>query len=811
MELKGYCVFDKETTIGEYMKRKASPFADFNWVVAVGWINRNTGGTNGTQHRYYGHDREAHDGWFADLLLTAAPKFLVGFNIKFDLLWAIRGERDYAAYQQWVVAGGQIWDTQMAEYLLDGMVQESHMLSLDEVAPRYGGEIKIDEVKAMWAAGVNTPDIPRQLLLDYLNGRGEEDDPAFRPGDIHNTELIFLGQLKAAKARKQLKSIQLNNGALMCTVEMERNGLRVDSEHGREVAKELMASMEELKGKLNTFLPELPFEFKWTSRKQLSAFIFGGLVPFKVREHLQDENGKYLYAQKDVAGYELLSGEYVLHYDPETPEQYKHYASGKKKGLPKSKNIKVDDLEKPKMKWIDYHYKFDGLTTPQAHWEGKEKGYYSTSSDVIEELGQTTDIPFLIQYANLAAISKDLGTYYIIEEFDEETEEVVKAKGMLTLVQPDGIVHHNLNMTATVTARFSHSNPNSGNLPRGDDNSAKGLHTSRVKEMFISRWGEDGNSISSDFTSLEVYCQANLSHDKQLVADLRSGLDMHCARLSTVENKDYKEVLLLCKGNKSAGIDADPVWEVKRTLIKVFSFQRAYGAGAKKIAAYLKVPVEDVEQWIIADDARYPGITRFNEKVATTVLANRVATTKWMNHPTQKVQVNLGRSHLQTFDGKRYVFQEQCSPDYLAKKGTLASFSPTEMKNYPVQGLGGEWMKAAMWMALKAFYFYKNFGGKALLVNTVHDALYADAHKDVTRKAGIVIHAAMLAASDYMEYLFETVIDVPVPCETTAGPSMASEKNFENYDDFDAKAQVVRTWLRNTFMNGYTPTYLKEI
>lgn len=814
-DLSGWVVFDAETTITEYMKRKASPFSPDNWVVAAAY---RANGKGQVQSAYWGSDRSASAGWFANMLLEHKPRFLIGFNVKFDVLWFVtRSARDLEVYMDWIASGGQLWDSQLAEYLLDGMVQESHMLSLDEVAPRYGGELKIDEVKAMWARGINTHEIPSKLLMEYLTGRYE--DGKLVGGDIHNTETIFLGQMKAAKERGQLRSIQLNNGALVATIEMERNGLYVDMAVGRKQADYLAKEQTRLAAALTEYLPkDLPFEFNWRSRKQLSAFIFGGRVPYKQRVHQMDEGGKPAYAKKKVVGYELADGSFMeaawwehlnntewATHRPDTKDLV-YYASGKKKGQPKSKQIDVPDYERPKLKWEDFHYPMAGLTTPAKHWQGAEPGVYSTSSEVIEELAATTDIPFLQDFGNLQAIVKDLGTYYIVEEFDEEGA-LVKAKGMLTLVQPDNIVHHTLNMTSTVTARFSHANPNSGNLPRGDDNSATGGHTSKVKEMFISRF-PNGSMISSDFKSLEVYCQANLSHDKQLVADLRAGLDMHVARLSTVENKPYAEVLLLAKGDKRKGINADPVWDTKRTHIKVFSFQRAYGAGADKISKYLKVPKEDVEQWIKADDARYPGILRFNERVAETVAGSKVATSRYVPHPITRVPVMLGKGHLKTFDGKRYVFSESTTPEYLAKRGTLSSFSPTELKNYPVQGLGGEWMKAAMWNAVRLFYAYKNFGGLGLLINTVHDALYADSDKSVERKVGVAVHASMLAASDLMEYWFGHVIDVPVPSETTYGPSMADAALYDDPDSFEKSAEAVRVWLRKTFMESYAPSFI---
>ena len=341
---------------------------------------------------------------------------------------------------------------------------------------------------------------------------------------------------------------------------------------------------------------------------------------------------------------------------------------------------------------------------------------------------------------------------------------------------------------------------NKHNLPRGS--------TADVKKMVESRFGADGSIISSDFSALEVYCQAQLTGDKQLIEDLRGGLDMHCARLSTVEGKPYPEVFLLCKGDKKKGVAPDPAWDLKRTLIKVFSFQRAYGAGAAKISSFLKVEKEKVEGWIAADEARYPGVVKWQEKVERAINASRVPQQRFVRHPDlPHVTVQLGRGEYTTFDGKRYVFLEQPSPKFLAEKGTYQSFSPTERKNYPVQGLGGEWMKAAMWLAVRAFYRYKNFGGQALLCNTVHDAQYVDSHNAVRRRAAAVLHACMEAASDFMEYHFGTTIHVPVPSDTSWGPSMYVE------DAIDLERETltrVRTAVREWFMSGYTPSFIQE-
>jgi DNA polymerase I len=793
-----YAVLDVETTISTYMKRKASPFSDENWIVAAGWKF----GSSDVQGAYYGEDRKGYGGLLSTIL-AGGPKLLAGFNIKFDLLHMLRNEKDYEVYQDWVSSGGLVWDGQLAEYLLSGMVQESHMLSLDEVAPRYGGDTKIDEVKALWEKGVNTHLIPRQLLMDYLTGREGTG------GDIANTELIMLGQLKAARDMKMLDTIRVNMGALLASIEMERNGLWVNKPLGLELAEKLTADIAQMQQDMQQYIPaDLPFEFNWGSPKQRSAIIFGGDVKYPAREQVLDEKGEQAYALKDEDHYVYADGSTrpvsVVDAEFDSPDTQAiklpvMFTGGQKKGQFKTKRVKVSDLTKPKSRIADFYYRFPGYTKPRPEWEGADKGVYSTRADIIEELA-LTGIPFLEVYAKLAAATKDLGTYYITPDEKNPGE----FKGMLTLVQPDGIVHHSINHTSTVTTRLSHNNPNSGNLPKES--------TSEVKRMFGSRFGDDGSVNVSDFKTLEIYCQAMLTRDKQLIADLRAGLDMHCARLSTVENVPYEKVLLLSKGGigpSGEKIHAVHEWEVKRTDIKVFSFQRAYGAGAKKIAGFLKRAVDLVQSWIDADDLRYPGNGQWFEKMSAIVENSRTPTQIYTTHPLMKVRLQLHRGQYRTFDGTRYTFTESPAPDFLAKKGTLQSFKPTELKNYPVQGTGALWMKAAMWLAVRIFYRYKNFGGLALLVNTVHDALYVDSHNSVRRKSGVAMHAAMLAASDLIEYLFGTTVPVPVPSDTGYGKSMYEHESFDNPDAFDSSAETVRTWMRAEYMDGYTPSYLQ--
>lgn len=755
-----YATLDVETTIHKSYKRKANPFDPKNWVVYTGYKPAQQAST---VQRYMA--AEHNKGWLVPLLKPEL-KLLVGFNIKFDILHAIaKDEENLKAWMKWVAGGGNVWDCQLAEYLLGGMLPELHMLSLDEVSPKYGGLLKVDEVKALWEAGIDTPDIPEDLITEYLHG------------DCSNTEKIFLGQLAKARECGQIKSLLLNFGSLLYTIEAERNGMKIDYELGCKLAAELEVELADLSAKLDQYIPaDLPFAFNWASRPQVSALIFGGSIKYQAKANILGEHGELTYYQTDAEFY-------VCHDGSLTEDQLNPYVvfykSGKNEGRPKTKKVKVWDYERgPKQRLEDFYFEFPGFTSPWEGWATATEGVYSTSAAVIEALGDR-DIPFLKDLARRAAVDKDLGTYFI--RWSEKDQCHV---GMLTLVQEDGVIHHSLNHTSTVTGRFSSSNPNLQNIPKGGK--------SKVKQVFISRF-PGGKIIQSDFTSLEIYIQAILTGDQQMIDDLKAGLDMHCARVATVYKVDYVTVFELAR------IKEESLWVDRRTKAKVFSFQRAYGAGAAKIAATTGMPQEEVEQLIEAENIRYPAVEPFYEKLTKTIEGSKRNIRKSIPHPNFPAKhIELRTGYYRTPDNKLYAYIEQPSPEWVVKqKGIWTGFSPTEIKNYIVQGEGGEWAKAAMWLSVRAFYFYENFNSLALLVNQVHDACYADAGDSVAFEAAALLHACMEAASELMETYFGWSIPVHVPSETKWGANMSEEHSIEGLKE---RAKFYREFLTTNYI-----------
>jgi len=84
---------------------------------------------------------------------------------------------------------------------------------------------------------------------------------------------------------------------------------------------------------------------------------------------------------------------------------------------------------------------------------------------------------------------------------------------------------------------------------------------SRIKECFVSRWGEHGSIVEVDFSQLEVIGLAHLSGDEVLTQDILDGKDMHCVNAAFLYNEDYDVI-------RKAYLDEDPLWVKRRGIAK---------------------------------------------------------------------------------------------------------------------------------------------------------------------------------------------------------------------------------------------------
>lgn len=763
-----YKVFDLETTIKAIFKRKANCFDPDNWVVARGWKNQNETRNSWTYHPKL--DRTSY------LRIEDDITMLIGFNIKFDLMWEMaQGNPDLTAF---FARGGRIWDGQYVEYLLQGQDINYQMCSLDQIIESYGGRLKINEVKEMWEAGINTDAIPEDLLIDYLVGTEEEKRHS---GDIRNTELVFLGQVAKATKLGMIKMIQDRMDGLLATTEMEFRGLKVDVKEAARRLGELKVKLNETNIRLTEQIKHLPWEFNWGSNVQVSALLFGGTVKYQVREGYLDDDGNPARLKATSVHFVLADGR-TTPIDPASEHGprvaaaigYAQYGSGKKRGQYKTKNVDVPGALK--VKWQDRTYVLPGYTYAEPSWAGKQtdaadKPIFSTGADTIKALTARVenglDLPFLVDFTSKSALDKEIGTYYV--RIDPKKGPV----GMLTCVQPvDHMLHHKLNHSSTVTSRLTSNDPNLQNLPRGDK--------SEVKAMFVSRFGPDGVMVEADYSQLEVVVQGVLSGDKNLCEDLRNKIDFHCKRVSAAEGITYEEALFWCKNED---YEEHALWKKKRTKAKNFSFQRAYGAGADAIAAATGMSKEEVEKLIVAEEAMYPGVVKFNQLVEKMVNASAIpfqapAEDGTVGPDGKPIWKNYRRGEWFSPTRTRYTWRSHDAPKFMRSRGVMDTFSPPELKNYPVQGTGGEFVQAILGLLWRHFVSNGNYGGKAFLVNTVHDCVWVDCHRDVLDAVAADMKRIMESIPEFYNARYDMKITVPFPVEVECGPNMNNMKHW---------------------------------
>lgn len=762
-----YLILDLETQTHTRFKRKANPFLPENYIVARGW--KVEGDTQCSAEFYDDVDS------VKSLHIPDDVGVIVAHNAKFELLYEMRfsSESLHAFFKR----GGRIWCTQYAEYLLNAQQQKFHMNSLDQIAPAYGGRVKIDGVKALWDAGVQTSDIDRDLLMDYLIGTEEEGRNS---GDIGNTELVYLGQIKAAEELGMLTAIKLRMDGLCSTSEMEFRGLKIDIERARGDLRKRLAEQAQADEELSQYIKDMPegLTFNWNSPVHKSALIFGGTVKYQKQDTYVDPATGELARLKATERWPLFDGEAV---DPD-PHKRKcqfdedrnlywrlgqdqdTYLSGKKKGEGKFRNVSVPG--ELKVKYQDFFHEFPGYVIPLDEWkssltDGLGGPVYSTSGEVLDTItANAGNVPFLAALGDANRLNKEIGTYYV--KTDPKTGE---KKGMLTCVQPwDHMVHHKLNHTSTVTSRMSSSDPNLQNLTRADFDAETGKYKSEVKAMFVSRFGKDGKMTEIDYSQLEVVVMGLLSLDTNLCRDLHNKVDFHCKRVALKNSVSYEFALDACKNDDHPEYSK---WKKERTKCKIFSFQRAYGAGAALIAAETGMDVEEVKALIEAEDKEYPGVTKFNAAVE-----REVTETAEPFHDGERGYRTFRRGTYQAVTGTLYSFQSYDAPDYLRRKGITDTFSPTEMKNYPVQGTGGELVQMVLGQLWRWFVRNDFFGGKAYLVNTVHDCVWADCHHTVLDRVVAGMVKIMQAIPHFLKHFFGINCPVSFPVDAEVGDNM---------------------------------------
>ncbi len=391
--------------------------------------------------------------------------------------------------------------------------------------------------------------------------------------------------------------------------------------------------------------------------------------------------------------------------DTASPKQLSLYFFG---GEEKYKEKIEDGLYKngnPRTKTVEKIRKIEGKYPPTG--ELGKGGYYSIDDVVLKELAYQRFDLLASTLLTIREASKIKETYY---------------DGLHGLRFPDDHIYPNLNHCATKTGRLSATNPNLQNQTDAGD----------VKRSYVSRY-PDGCILELDYSQLEMIALAYLSKDQQLIDDINNGRDMH--------RELYKEMYGVYPTDK------------ERKPFKRFSFLLVYGGGAATLMAQSGCNKATAKKFISTFYTRYKGVKAYHEQIVKDAEMKAV-----VSYDSDKSGPDYHYYHTSP-TGRHYIFKKYPN-EY---KGGL-SFSPTELKNWPIQGFAtGD--VVPMMVGLLLNQLEKENLTEAKLVMTVHDSVVLDVPTDLLYTVASVAKKTLESAPQYLKSVF----NIDFPCKLNVG------------------------------------------
>jgi DNA polymerase I len=344
--------------------------------------------------------------------------------------------------------------------------------------------------------------------------------------------------------------------------------------------------------------------------------------------------------------------------------------------------------------------------------EKGKSGNYPVDDAVLQRLADVGDY-VAETISKLRKYSKIKETYY---------------ENLLGLRMLGNEIFPNLNHTATSTGRLSCTQPNLQNQTDEGD----------VKRAYVSRYGKDGSILELDYSQLEMVGLAYIANDRQLIDDINSGRDMH--------RELYKEMY----GRYPTDAERKP--------FKRFSFLLVYGGGVTTLMAQSGCDRDTAKRFINTFYKRYKGVKDYHETILKQAEEGKAI------HYEESVSGPQYTYWHRSPTGRSYVFKQYPS-EY--KKGL--SFSPTELKNYPIQGFATGDVVPMMVGLLQRLLDNLDNGSK--LVMTVHDSVILDVPNNVLYNTAKEVKQLMESAPHYLKSFFNIDFPCSLKCGVEAGPS----------------------------------------
>ena len=623
-------------------------------------------------------------------------------NAKFDVSWML--EAGFSIPKT-------VYCTMVGEYILArGQRQE---LSLKATAERRDvTRKKSDLVDNLFKSGTGFEAMPLATVIEYADA------------DVLSCAEIYLAQQKdlEKESNKGLRPIyDLMNEMLLFLVEIERNGIAIDTETLHKVRDEYLAEKQSIERRLD----EIVLDVMGDTPINLNSGIDMTAVVYSRRVNDRDYHKNAFNIGVNARGKPLQPprmspAQFANTVRKSTRRVMKtiaHHCDACK-GRGKVQKIKVNGEPYKNLSKCTYcdgmGYTLTGTgqvaglkLIPTSAMDASINGFKTDKVTIKKLISQakakdnSVAIEFLTKTSRLNAISTYLDSF--IKNIDQSTRK-------------SGLLHAQFNQCITRTGRLSSSNPNFQNIPKGSK--------FPVRKAVVSRF-PDGQILEADFSGLEFRVAGELSRDEQIIKDIQTGKDVH---------KQTASIINQCP--------VEDVTKDMRQAAKAYTFAPLYGGmGANEpahVQSYFK------EYFNI-----YRGLAEWHKELMNGVLKDGL------------VRIPSGREFYFP-DAKRL------------RNGRVTN--ATAIVNYPCQSFAtGDLVVLSCIRALNRFR-EQEFKSKIIL--TVHDSIVVDVYPGEQEQVVEALKWAMQELPDEVKERFNYDLLLPLDIEANIGPNWMEQNEI---------------------------------
>lgn len=334
-------------------------------------------------------------------------------------------------------------------------------------------------------------------------------------------------------------------------------------------------------------------------------------------------------------------------------------------------------------------------------------GYKTDKTTIQSLIIQATDknnlvaVEFLTKISRLNAVTTYLDTF---------------VEGIKNWTRPDGILHTNFNQCITATGRLSSSNINLQNMPK------RGFP---IRKAMTSRF-ENGTIIEADYSGLELVVCGELSQDQQIIADVKSGKDLH---------KQTASIINQCS--------VEDVTKEMRQSAKAFSFAPIYGGtgGGQK---------DHIRRYFTEFFNIYKGLHGYHKKLTDGVLVG---------------------GHIQTPSGRQFYWADA------RRLGNGRITNHTQAVNYPVQSFATA--DVVPLACIRAYRRFRELKLQSKIVLTVHDSIVVDCCADERDQVLEALRWAMVGVVDEVAERWNYTFTLPLEIEISEGKNWLDQVELD--------------------------------